>query len=177
MAEISTTPNRVNFTSAGAVRRRPSSVAGELASHPADLQDEIERLLLKAETGEQWAHICALETRYVELTGGQLPPARPRRQLSDLERAHFRCIAELMVLRPRRIIGNADRFDILNRADYLEAFFGAVTAYSKAVVADICGEFPIGFIRDETDRLTEATGDVVGALKNAVDRIIDGEVA
>jgi hypothetical protein len=31
MAEIGTTPNRVNFASAGAVRRRPFSAAGERA--------------------------------------------------------------------------------------------------------------------------------------------------
>jgi hypothetical protein len=99
------------------------------------------------------------------------PPRRPH--LTDLERAHYRCLAELMVLRPRRIIANADRFDILNRADYLDA----VTTYTRAVVGDICKEFPIGFIEDETDRLAEAAGDVAGALKNAVDTLIEAEVA
>jgi hypothetical protein len=137
MAEIGTTPNRVYFASAGAVRRRFPSAANELAPLPA----------------------------------------LPRSQVSDLERAHFRCLAELMVLKPRRIIGNADRFDVLNRAEYLEDFLGAVTAFTKVVVADIAREFPIGFIEDETDRLAEAAGDVAGALKNAVDRMIDAEVA
>jgi hypothetical protein len=176
-AAVPEPPNRVHFESAGAVRRRPSSAAAELTSDRADLQDEIERLLPKAETGNQWAHICALEARYVELTSKQLPAARPRRQPSELERAHFRCVAELMVLKPRRVIGNPDRFDVLNRADYLDAFLGVATAYAKAMVADISKEFPIGFIEDETDRLTEATSDVVGALKNAVDRMIEAEVA
>jgi len=98
------------------------------------------------------------------------------RQFSEVERAHFACIAALMSLKPLRVIGNADRFDILNRADYLESFLGAVTAYTRAVVADICKEFPIGFIEDQTDRLAEAAGDVAGALKNAVDSLIDAEV-
>jgi hypothetical protein len=38
-----------------------------------DIQDEITRLLPKAETGEQWAYICLLEARYVALAGHQLP--------------------------------------------------------------------------------------------------------
>ena len=108
----------------------------------------------------------------------QLTFGVPRaQQFSELERAHFCCIAALMSLKPRRVIGNADRFDILNRADYLESFLGAVTAYTRAVVADICKEFPIGFIEDQTDRLAEAAGDVAGALKNAVDTLIEAEVA
>jgi hypothetical protein len=37
-----------------------------------DISAEICRLLPKAETGEQFAHICLLESRYVELTGKQL---------------------------------------------------------------------------------------------------------
>lgn len=36
-----------------------------------DIGDEIGRLLPKAETGEQWAHVSALESRYVALTGQQ----------------------------------------------------------------------------------------------------------
>jgi|GEM_PF-2409682 hypothetical protein len=107
-----------------------------------------------------------------------LNPRAPRRPLSDLERAHHRCIAELLVLRPpRRISGNADRFDILARADYVEAFVSGVTVYVSAVIDDICRQFPIGFIENETPRLTEAKDNIVGALKNAVDRMIDGEAA
>jgi hypothetical protein len=102
----------------------------------------------------------------------------PRRPLSDLEHAHHRCIAELLVLRPpRRIIGNADRFDILARADYIEAFVSGVTVYVNAIIDDICRQFPIGFIENETPRLTAAKDDIVGALNDAVDRMIDGEAA
>jgi len=39
-----------------------------------DIIAEIRRLLLKAETGEQFAAIAALEARYVALTGRQCYP-------------------------------------------------------------------------------------------------------
>ncbi len=117
----------------------------------------------------------------VRVTIDQGAPKRPNPERlskgSDLERAHHRCIAELMVLAPRRIIGNADRFDILARADYVEAFVSGVTVYVNAVVDDICRQFPVGFIENEAPRLAEAADDIVGALKNAVDRMIDGEAA
>lgn len=114
--------------------------------------------------------------------GRLLPPPR----LSELQRAHFRCIAELMVLRPKKIIDNPDRFDALDRAEYLEAFLGAVKTYAKAVVADLARAFPpenwradeageeiVGFIPDETDRLGKAANDIVGALINAHDLMQD----
>jgi hypothetical protein len=100
-------------------------------------------------------------------------PALPCPTLSELERAHFRCIAELMTLKPRRIIGNTDRFDLLNRADYIEAFLSGVTVYVKVLVGDIIREFPLGDIDDDTDLLAVATSDITGALKNAVDRMIE----
>jgi hypothetical protein len=43
-----------------------------LSDDADELQGEIEDLLPKAETGEQWAHIAALEAAYVEATGEQL---------------------------------------------------------------------------------------------------------
>lgn len=46
---------------------------GALADDADDLRDEIERLLSKAETGEQWAHICALEAALVEAIGSSSP--------------------------------------------------------------------------------------------------------
>lgn len=42
---------------------------GSLADDADDLTDEIDRLIPDAETGEQWAHICALEAAYVEAVG------------------------------------------------------------------------------------------------------------
>lgn len=38
-----------------------------------EIEDEIEKLRPIAETGEQWAHIAALEAAYVDATGKQLP--------------------------------------------------------------------------------------------------------
>jgi hypothetical protein len=44
----------------------------DLALDADDIHTEIDRLIPFAETGEQWAHICALEAAYVEATGKQL---------------------------------------------------------------------------------------------------------
>jgi hypothetical protein len=107
---------------------------------------------------------------------GRLVPPRPK--LCELERAHHRCVAELMVLAPpRRVIGNADRFDVLKRADYLDDFLGAVAAYVNVMVADLAKEFPIGFTDEYTDILIGRMKDIVRALHQVVDRTIDGEAA
>lgn len=56
-------------------RRHPffASVSLTTAAPPEAIAGEVERLTLKAESGEQWAHICALEAAYVTATGHQLP--------------------------------------------------------------------------------------------------------
>ncbi len=97
---------------------------------------------------------------------------RPRSQLrSDLERRHFVCVAALMGIKPSRIIGNADRFDVIGRARHLEAFLEAVSIYVKAVVADTTHEISPVCLRDETELLSEAASDIVGAIMNAQDRM------
>ena len=89
--------------------------------------------------------------------------------------AHIALIGALASLKPHRIIGSyaADRFDILERAEHLEKVLAAVTVYTKAIVADTAYLTPIGYIADETGFLADAASDIVGALKNAVDRMID----
>ena len=48
-----------------------------LSDDAADLEEEIERLELeKPETGEQWAHICALEAALTEASFAHLPITR-----------------------------------------------------------------------------------------------------
>lgn len=37
-----------------------------------ELLDQIEALMVRAETGEEWAEICRLEAEYVALTGKQV---------------------------------------------------------------------------------------------------------
>ena len=48
-----------------------------------------------------------------------------------------------------------------------------VTAYTKVIVADTKEMVPIGYVHDETGLLADATSEIVGALKNAVDKMID----
>ena len=92
-----------------------------------------------------------------------------------VQAAHNALISALASLKPHRIIGSyaADRFDILERAEHLEKVLAAVTVYTKAIVADTAYLAPIGYIADETGFLADAASDIVGALKNAVDKMID----
>jgi hypothetical protein len=102
-----------------------------------------------------------------------LPPARPRpRQFTDIELAHCRLVAEIAGLKPNLIRGNADRFDVMARADHLRAVFAAVTTYAKAIVADTARSIPI-ILRDQTSLLEAAAGDVVDAVLIAQDRMQD----
>jgi len=120
-ASNSNTPNRVSFSSAGAVRRRPSPQV-----------------------------------------------------LSPVQLAHHGLIAALARETPHNIVGTySDRFDIMNRADHLENVLAAVTAYAKVIVADTAENAPLGYVADETGFLADAAADIVGALKKAVDRMID----
>jgi hypothetical protein len=98
------------------------------------------------------------------------PPRRPR--LDELELAHLRLITTLAGECPNRIVGNADRFDLMNRAAHLTAVFAAVTAYARAAVADTAEALPI-ILRDETPSLDGAADDVVDAFLNAQDRMRD----
>jgi hypothetical protein len=92
-----------------------------------------------------------------------------------VQAAHITLISALASLKPHRIIGSyaADHFDILERAEHLEKVLAAVTVYTKAIVADTAYLAPIGYIADETGFLKDAASDIVGALKNAVDKMID----
>jgi hypothetical protein len=95
--------------------------------------------------------------------------------VAAVQAAHIALIGALASLKPHRIIGSyaADRFDILERAEHLEKVLAAVTVYTKAIVADTAYLAPIGYIADETGFLADAASDIVGALKNAVDKMID----
>jgi hypothetical protein len=91
-----------------------------------------------------------------------------------VQAAHIALISALASLKPHRIVGHhADRFDILERAEHLEKVLAAVTIYAKAIVADTAELAPIGYVADETGFLADAASEIVGALKNAVDQMID----
>ena len=102
-------------------------------------------------------------------------PAAPSLAVPAVQAAHITLISALASLKPHRIIGSyaADRFDILERAEHLEKVLAAVTVYTKAIVADTAYLAPIGYVADETGFLKDAASDIVGALKNAVDKMID----
>jgi len=91
-----------------------------------------------------------------------------------VQAAHIAVISALAGLMPHRIIGHhADRFDVMERAEHLEQVLAAITVYAKAIVADTTELAPVGYVTDETDSLADAASDIVGALKNAVDHMID----
>src|SRR5258708_18016095 len=83
--------------------------------------------------------------------------------------------AALAGLKPNRIIGSyaAARFDIMARTDHLKAVLAAVTAYTKAIVADTAYLAPIGYVADETGYLVDAASEITSALNSAVDKMLD----
>jgi hypothetical protein len=94
--------------------------------------------------------------------------------LPAVQVAHSTLIGALAGLKPRHIVGHAaDRFDIMARADHLDAVFAAVTTYVKAIVADTAHMAPIGYVADETGYLVDAASEITGALNSAVDKMLD----
>jgi hypothetical protein len=84
-------------------------------------------------------------------------------------------MAALAAETPHAIIGHAaDRFDILERADHLKTVLAAVTTYCKAVVSDTA-HFALTNVADETGYLVDAASEVVGALNNACDKLLEDQ--
>jgi hypothetical protein len=76
---------------------------------------------------------------------------------------------------PHVIIGHeADRFDILARADHLKTVLAAVQAYAKAIISDTAYYAPTN-VADETGYLTDAASEVTGALYAACDRMLEDQ--
>jgi hypothetical protein len=98
-----------------------------------------------------------------------------RTTLPSVQAAHTTMIGALANLKPNRIVSSvaADRFDILARADHLDAVFAAITTYVKAIVADTAYLAPIGYVADETGYLVDAASEITGALNSAVDKMLD----
>jgi hypothetical protein len=90
-----------------------------------------------------------------------------------VEAAHIAMISALANLKPNRVVGHAaDRFDIMARADHLKAVLAAVTAYTKAIVADTAHFAPYA-INDETGYLVDAASEITGAFNSVVDKMIE----
>jgi hypothetical protein len=100
--------------------------------------------------------------------------ARPTAAPPAVEAAHRALIVALAGLKPNRIVGHAaDRFDIMARAEHLDAVLAAVTIYAKAIVADTAEFAPAGYVADETGYLVDAASEITGALNSAVDKMLD----
>jgi len=90
-----------------------------------------------------------------------------------VQQAHRDLMASLAQLTPNVIIGHeADRFDVLERADHLKAINAAVYAYNKLLVRDTVDYIPV-FLGDETGYLTDAASEINGAFMNACDRMLE----
>jgi hypothetical protein len=119
-----------------------------------------------------------IRNRTAETGRWPMKPTSPNRlaaALPAVQAAHTTLIGALANLKPNRIVSSvaADRFDIMQRADHLDAILSAVTTYVKAVVADTAYLAPIGYVADETGYLVDAASEITGALNSAVDRMID----
>ncbi len=71
---------------------------------------------------------------------------------------------------PHLIGSVADEVDLRERADHIEAVLKEITAYAKAVVGDTRYNANLN-INDETGTLEDATGEIVGALRSAAERL------
>jgi hypothetical protein len=101
--------------------------------------------------------------------------ARHAAVLPAVQLAHHGLIAALAQQTPHHIVGYAaDRFDILERADHLKAVLAAVHVYAKAIVADTAYFAPTN-VADETGYLVDAASEVVGALNNACNRMLEDQ--
>src|SRR5882762_7751571 len=89
------------------------------------------------------------------------------------QQAHRDLMASLSQLTPHNIIGHeADRFDVLERADHLKAVNAAVYAYNKLLVRDTVDYIPV-FLGDETGYLSDAASEINGAFMAACDRMLE----
>jgi len=115
----------------------------------------------------------------IEFSSASALRARHVTPLPAVQVAHATLIGVLAQETPHAIIGNyaADRFDILERANHLKAVLAAVATYAEAIVSDTAYLAPLGYVADETGYLVDAASDIVGALENAVDKMIDDQAA
>src|SRR5258708_21649536 len=108
-------------------------------------------------------------------SAGAVRRSRHAAVLPPCQLAHQALMAALAAETPHQIIGEAaDRFDILERADQLKTVPAAVHVYAKAIVADTAHMAPTN-IPDETGFLVDAASEVVGALNNACDKLLEDQ--
>jgi len=93
--------------------------------------------------------------------------------LPAVQLAHQALMTAIGAETPHAIIGTyaADRFDLLERANHLKTILAAVATYTKAIVDDTAYLAPMGYVADESAYLTDAAGEIVGALNNAADKM------
>src|SRR5262249_35459159 len=100
--------------------------------------------------------------------------ARHVTPLPTVQLAYHSLITALAQETPNHIVGYAaDRFDIMGRANHLKSILAAVHTYAKAIVDDTAHMAPCGYVKDETGHLKDAASEIVGALNNAVDKMLD----
>ena len=91
------------------------------------------------------------------------------------QQAHRDLMASLSQLTPHNIVGyEGDRFDVLDRADHLKAVLAAVYNYTKVIVRDT-DDYCTSKVFDETGLLADAASEIVGALYNTCDRMLEAQ--
>jgi len=92
------------------------------------------------------------------------------------QQAHRDLMASLSQLTPHNIVGHeADRFDVLERADHLKAVLGVVDAYVTVIFGDTKDYTPV-FLGDDTGYLRDAASEINGAFMAACDRMLDAQM-
>ncbi len=129
------------------------------------------KLMIQADSPDS-----TIPSRIQFASAGAVRRNRPIRQLpTGIQICFANLIDNLRAIDPPHlIVGIADETDLNERADHIEAVLKEVTAYVKAIVGDTRHNANVN-INDETGGLEDATGDVIGALRNAAERMREFE--
>lgn len=165
------TQDRIAFSSAGAVppqfrRPRPLFETRICQMSADEIARKIDQLRPMAESGEDWAYICALEAEAVK---------RNRKEPSIRE-AFAQLGVALADNHPVNIIGEADACDMEERAEHVQGLLTAVETYLTAILADAKHRTSgLAFDVNVLGILSDTRGDLVGTFRIAAEQMREFE--
>jgi len=110
-------------------------------------------------------------------SAGAVRRPRPPVPASAIDTAHATLIDTLAGLRVTNIPASAaDHHDLVIRALHIRKAIAALTAYTKAIIADTDYLIPVP-LHDETDGLADAAATICAAFHDAADRMLDDQAA
>jgi hypothetical protein len=112
----------------------------------------------------------------IMLTTNQTRPQTLRKPvpLSEIEVAHARMAVAVSSLKPIPLGRQIEALDVLIRARHLRAVLEEIRTYASAAVAEIAAHVPV---EDETGVISDAAGEIAGALLAVRNRLEEAEGA